>query len=70
MEPTEASDRAAFFPRTATAQEALDALTESAKYGTHTCALIFTEDGAKNERPLGIATPADLVGLVDALEWE
>ncbi|WP_248630694.1 CBS domain-containing protein [Corynebacterium striatum] len=66
----EAGDRAAFLPRTATAQEALDALTELAKDGTHPCALIFTEDGAKNKRPLSIATPTDLAVLVDALEWE
>lgn len=70
LEYAEASDRAAFLPRTATAQEALDALTELAKDGTHPCALIFTEDGAKNKRPLSIATPTDLAVLVDALEWE
>ncbi|HFG8773252.1 CBS domain-containing protein [Corynebacterium striatum] len=70
LEYAEAGDRAAFLPRTATAQEALDALTELAKDGTHPCALIFTEDGAKNKRPLGIATPTDLAVLVDALEWE
>ncbi|HAT1171687.1 hypothetical protein [Corynebacterium striatum] len=45
-------------------------LTELAKDGTHPCALIFTEDGAKNKRPLSIATPTDLAVLVDALEWE
>ncbi|WP_239299330.1 hypothetical protein [Corynebacterium striatum] len=45
-------------------------LTELAKDGTHPCALIFTENGAKNKRPLSIATPTDLAVLVDALEWE
>ena len=67
---TERKDRAEFLPRTATAQEVVDVLTEPTKDGTHPSAVLFTEHGKPSQRPVGIATPADLAVLVDALEWE
>lgn len=67
---TERKDRAEFLPRSATAQEVVDALTEPAKEGTHPSAVLLTEHGKPSQRPVAIATPADLAVLVDALEWE
>lgn len=67
---TERKDRAEFLPRAATAQEVVDALTEPAKDGTHPSAVLLTENGKPSQRPVAIATPADLAVLVDALEWE
>lgn len=51
LEHSEATDRAAFLPRTASAQQALDTLTELAHDGSHPCALIFTEDGPRTRFP-------------------
>ena len=66
----ERKDRAEFLPRTATAQEVIDVLTEPAADGTHPSAVLLTEHGKPSQRPVAIATPADLATLVDALEWE
>lgn len=66
----ERKDRAEFLPRTATAQEVIDVLTEPSADGTHPSAVLLTEHGKPSQRPVAIATPADLATLVDALEWE
>ncbi|OFN77491.1 MULTISPECIES: CBS domain-containing protein [Corynebacterium] len=70
LEFAEKKDRAEFLPRNASAQEVIDALTEPAADGTHPSAVLLTEQGKPSQRPLAIATPADLAVLVDALEWE
>lgn len=70
LEHSEVTDRAAFLPRTASGQQALDTLTELAHDGSHPCALIFTKDGSSDQVPMGILTPSDVTLLVDALEWE
>lgn len=66
----EPMDRAVFIPRTAGAQEALDAATEPGKDGVHPFAVILTENGKPNEKPLRIITLTDLGELLDAVEWE
>ncbi len=52
------------------AQEVIDVLTEPAADGTHPSAVLLTEHGKPTQRPVGIATPADLAVLVSAVEWE
>ena len=52
------------------AQEVIDVLTEPAADDTHPSAVLLTEHGKPTQRPVGIATPADLAVLVDAVEWE
>lgn len=70
VEFAEQKDRAEFLPRTASAQEVIDALTEPAADGMHVSAVLLTEHGKLSQLPLAIATPADLAVLVDALDWE
>lgn len=70
LEFAERKDRAEFLPRTASAQEVIDALTEPAADGTHPGAVLLTEHGTPSQRPVSIATPADLATLVAAVEWE
>ena len=70
LDMAERKDRAEFLPCTATAQEVIDVLTEPAADGTHPSAVLLTEHGKPTQRPVGIATPADLAVLVDAVEWE
>lgn len=66
----EPADRAVFLDRRAIAQEAIDALTNPAKDGTHAFAAVMTEHGKKNQTPIRIITPSDLSELIDAVEWE
>lgn len=63
-------DQAVFLPRTVTAQEALDALSEPDAQGTHPFAAIVTETGKPHQSPLRIITTADLGQLIDAVEWD
>ena len=70
LEFAERNDRAEFLPRTASAQEVIDALTDPAADGTHPGAVLLTEHGKSSQFPVSIATPADLATLVAAVEWE
>ena len=70
LEFAERKDRAEFLPRTASAQEVIDALTDPAADGTHPGAVLLTEHGKPSQLPVSIATPADLATLVAAVEWE
>ncbi len=60
----EVNDRAVFLPRDATALEAIDALTRPGEDGSLPRAIIVTEHGKRDQRPVRVIGGSDIVALL------
>lgn len=63
----EENDRAVFLAKDVLAQEAIDALTTPRKDGSLPRAVILTEEGRKDQRPIRVIGGSDLAELLDAV---